>query len=161
MSNNIDKTMDNNIENREKIFSEIAKKYGIRAVKPEYHIILNVLQSNSPTTIKELQDEINSDYDFEMFTYKQLYSNVKALSELKIIKNNNLTKQISINPEYISYPEGLSIPFYMMYIFSVSAIFMIISFATKTMMIVSLSIFLVGILYIIAQHYGSKFNLKL
>lgn len=150
--------LNNNTEKREKIFSEIIKKYGIRAVKPEYHIILNALQIISPTTIKELQEEINNNYDFELFTYKQLYDNVKLLTDLKVIKNNILTKQISINPDYISYPESLPISSYCIYLFSISAIFLITSFATKTMMNVSLPIFFMGILYLLAQHFGSKFN---
>ncbi len=150
----------NSQDKREKIFSEISKKYNIRAKRPEYHIILDVLQTLSPTTINELVEEINDSYDCEIFTYKQLYDNVTILIKLGIIENNNLTKQISINPDYISYPESLPISSYCIYIFSISAIFLIVSLATKTMLSVSLSVFVAGLLYLFAQHFGSKFDFK-
>ena len=152
--------IETNIDKREKIISEISKKYNIRAKKPEYHIILDALQILSPTTITELLEEINDSYDCEIFTYKQLYDNVTTLVKLGIIENNNFTKQISINPDYISYPESLPISSYCIYIFSISAIFLIVSLTTKTMLSVSLTAFVVGLLYLLAQHSGSKFDFK-
>lgn len=142
---------------RDKLFHEISKKNDIRAVKPEYRIILDVLQTISPTTKQELLEEINSGYAHEIFTYKQLWDNVNSLVGLGVIKDNILTKQISINPEYISYPESLPISSYCIYIFAISAIFFIISILTQFMLVTSLAVFVVGILYLTAQHFGSKF----
>lgn len=145
---------------RENIFLDVSKRDNIRSKKPEYRLILDALQTISPTTIKELQEEINNDYNFELFTYKQLYDNIQALVYVGVIENDTITKQISINPDYISYPESLPISSYCIYIFSISAIFLIVSLATKTMLSISLPVFVVGIFYLIAQHFGSKFDFK-
>jgi hypothetical protein len=148
------------INKREKIISEITKKNDIRAIKPEYRLILDKLQDDSPMSINELTQEINHDYDFELFVYKQIWDNVRALIDLGAIKNNELTKQISINPEYILYPETLPISSYCVYIFAISAIFLLTSIATKTFLEISVSIFVAGLLYLAGQHYGSKFEFR-
>lgn len=150
--------LNSNTEKREKIFSEIAKKYGIRAVKPEYHIILNTLQTISPTTIKELQDEINNEYEFEIFTYKQLYDLIRSLTDDGIIKNNFITKQISINPEYISYSESLPVSSFCIAVLGISGIFLIISFATEKALMYSLIAFVVALIQVLGQHFGNKFS---
>lgn len=145
-------------DKKDKIFSEILKKDGIRSIKPEYRIILDTLQMNSPILTSDLLKEINDTYECEMFNYKQLWANLKSLSDLGVIKNNDLTKEISINPEHILYPETLPISSYCVYLFSISAIFLIVSVVTNIFVNISISIFLVGILYLLGQHFGNKFD---
>lgn len=146
-------------DKRDKIISEISKKDGIRSIKPEYRIILDTLQMNSPIQTPDLLKEINDTYECEIFTYKQLWANLKSLSDLGAIKNDDLTKEISINPEHILYPETLPISSYCVYLFSISAIFLIISIVTNTFVNISTSIFSAGTLYLLGQHFGSKFSL--
>lgn len=145
-------------DKRDKILSEISKKDGIRSIKPEYRIILDTLQMNSPIQTTDLLKEINDTYECEIFTYKQLWANLKSLSDLGVIKNNDLTKEISINPEHILYPETLPISSYCVYLFSVSAIFLIISVVTNTLVDISISVFLAGTLYLLGQHFGNRFD---
>ena len=58
------------INKREAILSGIAKKNGIRATKPEYQVILDVLQEISPTTRQELLKEIDETHGCEILIYK-------------------------------------------------------------------------------------------
>lgn len=145
---------------RDMVLSKAARNFNIRCVKAEYYIILDMLQKISPTTINELRKEINDNYKFELFTYKQIWDNIQSLIELGVIESNNDTKEISISPEYILHSESLPISSYCIYIFAISAILLLTSIATKTNVTISASMFLTGIIYLILQHYGSKFELN-
>lgn len=147
------------IDKRQKLFLEISKKENIRSIKPEYRIILDILQTISPTTRQELLEEINNTYDFEIFTYNQLYPHLMFLIELGAIKNNDETKQISINSDYISN-KTLLISKYSIGVFAISAIFLIISLIKNFKVDASVSAFLVGIIYLLIQQYDNKFISK-
>lgn len=157
--------LNNNSKKREKILSEIAKKNGIRKIKPEYEVTLDILQTISPCTIKELEEEINDAYGCKMFTYKQLYDVVQSLTHFGVIKNNFITKQITINPEYISRPDTLPISSYFITIFGISGMVLVILLTTGIKIDISLTttafiIFCVVGLCLLAQGFGSKFEFK-
>ncbi len=147
------------IEKRTEILEEISRKNDIRATRPEYRIILDSLQLTSPTTVKDLTSNINTTYGFEFFSYKQIYDIIDALIKINVVFMDE-KKQISINKEYIVLPHLLPLSSYVVYLLTISVMVMFASLVMKFMVDVTIIVFLTGIMYVLAQRFGSEFEFK-
>lgn len=153
------KASDDLLNKREKILLDIKKKTDIRTVKPEFCIILDVLENVSPINRTDLLEEVNEatneNYGCDLFTYKQLYDNLQLLIEHGAVNNDYITKEVSINPIYIS-PKNMPVSNYCIYLFAISAVLLIISIAIGIYINYTLIIFITNIVYLLLQYYGRK-----
>ncbi len=153
------KSSDDLLNKKEKILLDIKRKTDIRTIKPEFGIILDVLEGISPINKTDLLEEVNEAtneiYGCELFTYKQLYDNLQLLIEHGAVNNDYVTKRVSINPIYISQ-KNMPISNYCVYLFTISAILLIISIPTGIYIKYTFTIFIANIIFLLSQYYGKK-----
>jgi len=147
--------MTENPPNREQILLDIENKNDIRNVKPEYRVVLDMLQITTPTSIQDLINDINEEYKCEMFNYKQLYDTVKSLSKINVVHINEL-KQISIDPNYILKSQPATIPVYQMYVLIGTVVFLMITLVFNQMIPISITALITSILCTATHLYSNR-----
>lgn len=147
---------------RNQYLQSILQKTDIRSTKPEYRIILDALQEISPTTVQELLVEINEKCGFEMFTYASLWNHIKTLKGLGAVKQNEISKAISIDPAHITHEiRYLPLSSSCVYLFGISIVALIYTmFYAQYLVAQATGIVVMGVLYGFAQLLGSEFDFK-
>jgi len=152
---------DDNETKKNRYLQLVAQKTDVRSKKPEFRIILDTLQDLSPTTLQDLLDEINIICDCEMFTYNSLHYHINALRGLGAIKQNDVTKEISISSDHITKEiRYLPISSYCVAMLGISTTFLIYSVYTNYMVVQSTTAVLIGTIYIAGQLFGNEFSLQ-
>jgi predicted transcriptional regulator len=144
---------------REDVIITLSKKLDPRSISWEFRAILDVLQDEEPITVKELESAICKKYDCELFTYKQLYDIIQTLVKQNVIKNNPVTKQYCIAPEYRTKEvRYLPISTYSLVLLLLSVGNLIMTIPQKEDPTIALIMVLIGALYLLAQYIGAEFN---
>lgn len=147
--------------NREDVVKTLSRKFDPRSTSWEFRAILDVLQDEEPITVKELETAICQRYDCHLLTYKQLYDNIQAMLKKDIIRNNPITKQYTINPEYrTKNVQYLPISTYSVVLLMISIGNLLTNIYFKKELVLSIIIVLTGALYLLAQYVGAEFNLN-
>lgn len=147
--------------NREDVVKTLSRKFDPRSTGWEFRAILDVLQDEEPITVKELETAICQRYDCPLLTYKQLYDNIQAMLKKDIIRNNPVTKQYTINPEYrTNNVKYLPISTYSVVLLMLSIGNLITNIYFKNELVLSIIIVLTGSLYLLAQYVGAEFNVN-
>lgn len=141
-------------------FQSIQKKADIRSAKPEYRIILDTLQETSPINVQDLLVEINETCGFELFTYNALWNHIKTLKGIGAVKQNAITKDISIDQEQITTEiRYLPLSNYAVTVFGLTVLWMLYNMYQGENVIQSVSLVLIGLCYMVAQLLGSEFKI--
>ena len=149
---------------REGVIRELSSRHDPRLLKWEYKVILDTLQEqDEPVQVSELLEAINEKYETDnpLLDYNSLHYNVKALIEQGAVQNNNLSKKISINPDYITHKvQYLPVSNYCMWLLAISGAAFVFSLLEGGYGIKYTGMaIIIGTLYIIGQIRGSKFKI--
>lgn len=149
---------------REELITNLTKKSDLRA-DWRNRVILDTLQEfEEPCTIKELLDAISEKYptqDEPLFNYSALHHIITtSLKNSGTILNNEVTKKIRINPEYItSEVRFLPVSNYCVALLALSGGAFVFSLVSGYGILYTGMSIIVGILYILAQFLGSEFKI--
>ncbi|MDP1721988.1 MAG: hypothetical protein Q8L37_02155, partial [Candidatus Gottesmanbacteria bacterium] len=143
------------------VVKTLSRKFDPRSIGWEFRSILDVLQDEEPITVKELETAICQRYDCHLLTYKQLYDNIQGMLKKDIIRNNPITKQYTINPEYrTKNVQYLPISTYSVGLLMLSIGNLLTNIYFKNELVLSIIIVLTGAMYLLAQYVGAEFNVN-
>jgi len=145
---------------RTEVIHSLSQKFDPRNTSWEFRAILDVLQEEEPLTVKELEIAIVERYECALFTYKQLYDLIQGMIKRDIIRNNQITKQYTINPEYQTKTiQYLPISTYSVVLLLLSVGYLLTNIYLKRDLILAIVVVVTGALYLLAQYLGAEFNM--
>lgn len=145
---------------RTEVIRSLSQKFDPRNTSWEFRAILDVLQDEEALTVKELEMAICERYECTLFTYKQLYDLIQGMIKRDIIRNNPITKQYTINPEYQTKTiQYLPISTYSVVLLLLSVGYLLTNLYLKRDLIMAIVVVVTGALYLLAQYLGAEFKI--